>query len=30
MKWHKVATGDLVLTGAEHYPKLRIRDNQVS
>ena len=30
MKWQKAATGDLVLAGAEHYPKLRIRDNHVS
>jgi hypothetical protein len=30
MKWHKAATGDLVLADAEHYPKLRIRDNHVS
>ena len=29
MEWNKAATGDLTLTGAERYPNLRVRDNQV-
>jgi uncharacterized secreted repeat protein (TIGR03808 family) len=30
MKWHKPATGDLALSGAERYPQLKISGNQVS
>ena len=29
MEWHKKVSGDLALAGAERYPNLRIRDNQV-
>jgi uncharacterized secreted repeat protein (TIGR03808 family) len=30
MEWHKIATGDLAVAGAERYPQLRIHGNQVS
>ena len=30
MEWHKTATGDLALAGAERYPQLKISGNQVS
>jgi uncharacterized secreted repeat protein (TIGR03808 family) len=30
MEWHKKVSGDLARAGAERYPQLRIRDNQVS
>jgi uncharacterized secreted repeat protein (TIGR03808 family) len=30
MQYRKPATGDLALTGAEHYPNLRVSGNQVS
>ena len=30
MEWHKPATGDLALSGAERYPQLKISGNQVS
>ncbi len=30
MQWHKAVTGDLALAGADRYPNLRIRGNQVS
>ena len=29
MEWHKKVSGDLALAGADRYPNLRIRDNQV-
>jgi uncharacterized secreted repeat protein (TIGR03808 family) len=30
MEWRKPVTGDLALSGAEHYPQLKISGNQVS
>lgn len=30
MEWHKPVTGDLALSGAERYPQLRIRGNQIT
>jgi len=30
MEWRKPVTGDLALSGAGHYPQLKISGNQVS
>jgi uncharacterized secreted repeat protein (TIGR03808 family) len=30
MEWHKAASGDLAIGGAERYPQLRLSDNQAS